>query len=301
MSKKILILGLGMGSFYKNILEKEHTVITFDTDINKSPTYSDLSSCLDTEKEFDLSIVVLPNFLHKEYTEKIINNSKIVLVEKPGFKTLEEWQEVYQKKQNIFMIKNNMFRNELDNIVNLIKNCRHNEINKVCINWISKDRIPKPGSWFTNKDLAFGGVTRDLLPHLLSIYYYLTRDETVIRNTKLIEQYYTLKDVKNTTYGSIDLNGVYNVDDYCHILLKPSSVSFPYILTCSWKNKKVKKDLKIDLEIHLKDKTKVVFDFDLCPEYCYEEMFKYFLSLESIDKETNFKIDQWIHRTMQDL
>ena len=30
--------------------------------------------------------------------------------------------------------------------------------------------IRKTGSWFTTRKLAFGGVSRDLMPHLLSLY-----------------------------------------------------------------------------------------------------------------------------------
>ena len=36
------------------------------------------------------------------------------------------------------------------------------------INWINDNRVPS-GSWFTNKELAFGGVSRDLMPNLLSL------------------------------------------------------------------------------------------------------------------------------------
>ena len=63
------------------------------------------------------------------------------------------------------MTKNNMWR---DNIEEMKTKFASSDL--VQINWINGDRIPSPGTWFTNSKFALGGVEKDLLPHLMSLF-----------------------------------------------------------------------------------------------------------------------------------
>ena len=298
MIHKVLILGLGIGSMYKRILEnssyRKYKVITFDIDPNKKADYTDLSTCLEAEGVFDMSIIALPNFLHKEYAEKMIGYSNLILVEKPGFKNKEEWKELLDRKAPIVMIKNNMFRPELDSISAFLKE-NQDKIRNVVIKWLSKDRIPRPGSWFTNKELAFGGVSRDIMPHLMSIYAFLFKNLYPYAIYTWATQKWNLDLIEDSGYGEVNKQGVYNVDDDCAVDYFTRPQTFPTRLTANWKQPSLENDLEIGLTVFLKSGGRIHYDFDLCPEYVYDIMFHHFAEMSEETFKSNNEIDLWIH------
>ena len=201
---------MGIGQLYVDAATQLGWEIeTVDIAPDKGATYTEIP----TDKEYDLAIICTPNFLHKECLDKALVVSKRVLVEKPGLQTRELWNEYVQHHPaRVFMVKNNCYRDLFYGMGLNFEN-----IAFISINWINKDRVPKPGSWFTNKELAFGGVSRDLLPHLIQVAIALTRYD--LKNLEFIEghkeQRYTLDDIESSSYGTIDKGGVYNVDDQC--------------------------------------------------------------------------------------
>ena len=49
---KALVVGLGMGGLYAKILQdKGANVVTVDADVNRNAHYTDLTQCLDSQKE----------------------------------------------------------------------------------------------------------------------------------------------------------------------------------------------------------------------------------------------------------
>ena len=304
MIHKVLILGLGIGFMYKRILEnssyRKYKVITFDIDPNKKADYTDLSTCLETEGVFDMSIIALPNFLHKEYAEKMIGHSNLILVEKPGFKNKEEWKELLDRKAPIVMIKNNMFRTDFLEISSFLEENKDN-IRNVVIKWQSKDRVPRPGSWFTTKELAFGGVSRDIMPHLMSIYYHFYNTLYPEVGYVFVYQNWNLELVEDSSYGEVNKNGTYDVDDNCSIDFFTSTQTYPVRLIANWKQPLLKNDLEIDFNVFLKDGSRKVFDLGLCPEMAYDIMFHYFVKMSEETFNSNNEIDLWIHDYVEQL
>ena len=90
-----------------------------------------------------------------------------VFVEKPGVESADHWRILNNLNQptRFVMTKNNMWR---DNIEEMKTKFASSDL--VQINWINGDRIPSPGTWFTNSKFALGGVEKDLLPHLMSLF-----------------------------------------------------------------------------------------------------------------------------------
>ena len=86
------------------------------------------------------------------------------------------------------------------------------------LRWINKNRIPNPGSWFTEKSLAFGGVSRDLIPHMLSYYTALTDFTKGKQLSAVAEQRWNLDQIDSTDYGVINHKGQYDVDDRCELV-----------------------------------------------------------------------------------
>lgn len=289
---RALIVGMGIGNLYHEIYKnKGWEIVTIDSDPNKHATYQKLDDVTGT---FDIAHICTPNFLHQNQADFAASISKIVFVEKPGLYNKDSWVELTNKHPNtrIAMVKNNMFRKEMQDLVNECNTKTH-----IQLNWINDNRIPNPGSWFTDKNLAWGGVSRDLLPHLLSIFVSLSKEEH--RNNTILEKYkeqrWKLDDLINTDYGSINLNGVYNVDDIASIRLSCNDKE--YTLTANWKS-----DTGNDRAIHMFGSNQEFhYELGLCPEEAYEKMID--VALHNIDDNDfwikQLDIDSWIHEIVE--
>jgi predicted dehydrogenase len=277
----ILIIGLGIGKVYVSECNKLNlSYITVDSDIHKNPNFYDLDYILKNNYNFKLGIICLPNYLHYEYANKIKNICKNILVEKPGFKNYNIWKKFKEESSNskLYLSVNNIYRNEIIDLKKLIKK---NINNLLAINfyWENKNRIPFPGSWFTNKDLSYYGVSGDLMPHLLSFLYFLFDYNYINLKNFLIykKQNNNLRDIIDTDYGSVNKLGIFDVDDFC-------TIDFNYFnlkihLQTDWKNNNYNRR---GIELEYQKGLKLFYDFDLCPNYCYGNM------ILDIIKEKNY-------------
>lgn len=280
-SFKVLVAGLGIGRLYKKILSgPEYIVETFDINSSLNPTYDSLEK-IPNNNYYDLIIICTPNYTHESIYLKLQQRGRKFLIEKPGFSSYENWQ----KYDNIYLVKNNMYRDILSEIK---LNIKSPHVYEVKIKWINKNRIPNPGSWFTQKDKSYGGVSMDLIPHLLSIYAGLSDELNFPRLIKKVQSH-TLDSLKNTDYGKIEKDGYYNVDDFCHMQIVDTQTNF--ILTADWKS-----DGEDFIGVELMTRNMPYFrkyDFGLCPEEEYLKM------INDILFETNIidhkKVDKFIH------
>jgi hypothetical protein len=189
------------------------------------------------------------------------------------------------------MVKNNMWR---DNIAELAESA--SRANTVKIQWIRKNCIPNPGSWFTTKKLAFGGVSRDLMPHLLSLYIAMNPDwrrESV--TGKMAMACWNLESIDSTEYGTVNPEGIYDVDDRCHMLF-----GIKWTLLADWRT--MDKD-DSSIEFIMPDNTVKRFELGWCPEYAYKAMIK-----DAVDHITDPEFwkdqlnkDLWIHEKIESL
>lgn len=289
---RILIVGMGIGDLYRRVLN-HHSTFTVDT--VKPASYKDVN---DAPGDFTVGIICTPNFTHGEIAEKIAQKCKIVLIEKPGLESSKSWTELcYTYPDTRFMmIKNNMFRDNIGQYVDLAKSAK-----QIDINWINNNRVPKPGSWFTNKKLAIGGVSRDLLPHLLSLYIAMFPEHYKYQFiwNKRLDQNWKLEDLTSSDYGNIDVNGVYDVDDYAYIY---STVCDKTVtLMADWKS-----NTKDDIAVHYKfhpnaGKDEIIVPLGLCPESAYLNMVE--TAIANIDNDEFWKLqyeyDMFIHKTIE--
>jgi predicted dehydrogenase len=294
MSKRSLVIGMGIGQLYKTVLEKlGHEVITIDPDISKGADFPDIRPALLVHSWFDTVHICTPNFTHKEIAERISPYARILFIEKPGFKTSEEWISIVKHRPftRFMMVKNNMWRS---NIVDLQKLA--SQAKTVNIQWIRKNCIPHPGSWFTTRELAFGGVSRDLMPHLLSLYVAMNPnwDKEQVNGQSAMAQW-QLKDIDSTDYGVINYNGTYDVDDKCHI-----NFGNKWNLSANWRSMD-KEDSSI--EFIMQDNSVERFELGWCPEEAYSNMISD--ALENIDNSDYWKdqlaIDTWIHERVENI
>lgn len=304
--KKILIIGLGIGKLYRTLLENnnhgQYEILTVDIDPNKHPKYLDLDSCYSEHPKIDMALVCCPNYLHDSYITKLtqLNMCDVIVVEKPGLPTAFAWSNKVTAgfPTKLLMVKNNLYRNSLIDEIKKTISDNINDISGINIDWLNVDRIPNPGSWFTNKELAFGGVSRDLMPHLLSIYYGLFKLMPVpILATAY--QKYTLDDISKSDYGTITVEGgVYDVDDHAQMVLQTNTDGKQFVVTISaaWKTELT--DPKIGVTIIFKNGTKVFYDFGLCPGNAYYKMIEDYLTMDDTQYQNHVHIDTWIHNSL---
>jgi predicted dehydrogenase len=292
---KSLIIGMGIGNLYQSVLENlNHQIVTVDSNTNLSADYINFVDAIRDHVNFDTVHICTPNFTHETIARAVAPHARIVFVEKPGLEDSNAWGKLITDFPNtrFMMVKNNMWR---DNIKNMIQQVSHSKTVK--FKWINKNRIPKPGSWFTNKELAYGGVSRDLMPHLLSLYVAVNQhwQETVITGYEARRQH-ELKDITSTEYGEVNLDGVYNVDDVCKIKFIRNGLSWK--LESNWADGR-EDNRAIEFELH--DGTVERIELGLCPESAYNSMIKDAIAHANNDAwwlQQN-TIDIWIHSMLE--
>ena len=292
MNKPSIIVGMGIGQLYKDVLTKlGQEVITVDLDPNKGADYTDVDQAISTHLKFKTAHICTPNFTHAELTNKLGACSSIVFVEKPGLRTPEEWTQAAQSSARVMMVKNNMWRSNIDELRALAQ-----EAKQVNIQWIRRNCIPHPGSWFTTRELAFGGVSRDLMPHLLSLYIAMNPqwDKEEVNGYLAIRKW-MLAQIESTEYGTVNPNGTYDVDDHCAIKFGDK-----WNLIADWRSMD-KEDSSI--EFIMPDNTIERFELGWCPEDAYQRMIQ-----DAINNITNstfwnkqFSEDVWIHQIISKL
>ena len=289
---KALIIGLGFGqAVYLPVLTQlGYEVVTVDMDTSKGADFSNLDDAIRVHGNFDTVNICTPNFTHIELARKVATVSKIVFVEKPGVANSEAWRWLCSDypQTRFMMVKNNQYRDTIAQFKKLA--VKSHTVNVV---WNNKNRIPNPGSWFTTKELAFGGVSRDLIPHMLSYYVSLTDYTTGNKLYGNAIQRYELKDLIDTDYGSVNHDGTYNVDDFCEFEFKNGDTT--WILTANWKDNKAD-----DVYISFDD---AKFPLGLCPESAYKTMIENAVTNLNNDMfwKEQLQQDLWIHRQIENL
>lgn len=255
-----LIIGMGFGNaVYRPVLESlGHTVITVDP--YREADFVSLQDAIDKHKFFDTVNICTPNYTHEQIAREIAPYARLVFVEKPGVIDSKCWQCLVEDFPNtkIVMVKNNQYRQEIDVYQSLAEKSRN-----IRVTWSSNNRIPNPGSWFTTKELSFGGVSRDLMPHALSYYTKLSDWKSGRLVSATTSQRYKLSEIKSTDYGVVNAAGVYDVDDYCEFVFKTGSHT--WTLITDWKSNSGIDEVSIDFEGKR-------FELGLCPEQAYEKM-----------------------------
>lgn len=279
---KALIVGMGFGrAVYANIYDRWGWDVVFVDAYNEDAHYKEIP----TDGAFDIAHICTPNYTHYDLANAAAKVSKIVFVEKPGVSSAAEWGKLqsYNPRTRLMVTKNNQHRWTTLELEELKQRAASAE--SIKINWINKDRVPHPGSWFTEKKLAFGGVSRDLMPHLLSIYQLLDPKWKHTPRTKTVtKQNWTLQELVATDYGDVNVDGTYNVDDSC--LLQYNNCT----MYANWRSTDVD-----DFAIYFDDER--IELGPLCPEDAYEQMI--LRARERYHDDAFWKqqeeMDKWLH------
>jgi len=299
--KKALVVGVG--GIGKNVYVPQLRKLGYQVHrvdpIMQSAEYGSVND-IPKHIQYDIAVVCCPNIHHLPEVLMVSDYCKTILVEKPGFLNSGVWKRNLErpelKEHHIVLVKNNLYRSEIAMLRDL---CEQEHVTKVEITWFNKNRIPNPGSWFTTKEQAFGGVTHDLFPHLycfMYILFSLHQIEKLVPTTLQMQRWDLDSLADNTDYGAINKDGTYDVCDYAeaHYLIN----DIPVTLQASWKEGYDKQDITI----YYKDGSTFNWSFGLCPDEAYGEMIQavsegnfMFGAVGNIEK----RIDEWIHEQLE--
>lgn len=293
MQPKALLIGLG--GIGENVYLPQLKYLNYDiTTVDKFNSNADFENIENINDTFDVSIISTPNFTHHSYAKAVADMSKHVFVEKPGLPSADQWQELCDSFPNtrFYMCKNNLYRQDYGALQSFLDKMERPL--SVEINWLNKDRIPSPGSWFTDKKQSWGGVAMDLFPHLYCYMSMLFPLHRLQRSNHSMCQQHQLQELiylgNSTTYGKIDPNGTYNVCDFAKETWMFND-SVPITITASWK-------AGIDdqsIRIHTQDST-YEWRFGLCPNPAYSTMIT---ECTQEDYKKHQELDYWIHKSLE--
>ena len=283
---KSLIVGMGIGKLYHDIFASLGADIV-TVDLNGSADYTSVLSAIDDHGVFDTVNICTPNFTHEQLARVVAPHARIVFVEKPGVKDADSWAALVKQfpDTRIMMVKNNQYRDNLGQLQEYAALA-----SEIQLNWINYNRVPSPGTWFTTKSLSYGGVSRDLMPHLLSLMIALDPNWKIASLIhKQSDMRYTLSDLADTEYGTVKHDGTYDVDDFA-TLEYVSADKVDIILTADWKSTTVD-----NRSICLNNAG--TFELGLCPESAYKQMIETAIAAVDDDAfwQTQFEQDVWIH------
>lgn len=262
MKPQCLIVGLGIGQLYRSVLASDYDVYTLDTDPNKAADYTDLRLAVDRHRHFQLIVICTPNHTHYGLAHCLAEHADLILVEKPGVMDSALWLRLTldHPRTRFMMIKNNQWR---DNIGELREQAMDSQL--VTMHWMNHSRIPSPGSWFTDRGRALGGVSADLMPHLLSFVAAFEGERFLRSNQrpKIIKATnHSLETITHTDYGVIDRSGIYDVDDRAEVIVNYGDRI--YHLIADWATGQGD-----DRNIYFQESK---YEFGLCPEDAYLAM-----------------------------
>ena len=290
---KALIVGMGIGQLYHSVfVSLGYEIDTVDSNPEKNATFKTADVVIGA---YDIAVICTPNFTHELIARTVANKCKIVLIEKPGVQDSKCWFCLVEDFPNtrFMMVKNNQYRDE----IKLFKT-QADQSERVYVRWNNANRIPQPGSWFTTKELAFGGVSRDLLPHMLSYYCALTDYKHGVKLKAQALQNYKLEDIDSTDYGVVDHTGTYDVDDFCHLEFENKNIT--WILSANWKTNLDHDDSSIAFSMR---NSAIRHELGLCPESAYKTMVETAVKNLNNDEFWNnqYQQDMWIHEQIEKL
>ena len=276
--------GIGANVYYPELQKLGYEIETVDERVS-SATYKNIN---EVRSPYDISVVCTPNFTHAPIAKHIlVTGTKTLYIEKPGVSTAQEWWDLSAKHRDarIHLVKNNLYRDSYGEVLSMLQG---GKVIGVDINWINDNRIPNPGSWFTTKNLSFGGVSHDLMPHMYCFAVKMFGREAIadVNFKHMTMQRWNLENITSTDYGRVNRYGEYNVDDTAMAIGEVGNISLK--LYASWKEGYNKQSITL----YFSNGTTYEWEFGLCPAEAYGVMLQ--------DNSDSLTLDMDIHRFLED-
>jgi predicted dehydrogenase len=154
----------------------EMRVATLAADAGIAATYTDYRTML-AEVKPDITVVATPNVFHKEQAIAALEAGSHVLCEKPLAATYEDAQAMFEAARRADRVltvgTHYRYGANMQAVRAQAKAGFFGKIYAIRTTWQRRSGIPGMGGWFTNRDLAGGGVLLDLGVHALDRALYV--------------------------------------------------------------------------------------------------------------------------------
>jgi predicted dehydrogenase len=280
----------GYGGIGRNVYYPELKKLGFEIDILDlqipNVEYTDI---LQVKDAYDIAVVCTPNFTHGPIAHHLADKgTKRIFVEKPGLINAKAWDSLRSSHRGtqFHLVKNNLYRDSYGDVLTLMQ---EKKLIGVDITWFNKNRIPNPGSWFTNKELSFGGVSHDLMPHL---YCFAVKLFGLVEMSNAdisyrTSQRWTLETITSSDYGNVVPDGTYNVNDIAVAETNINGISLR--MAAAWK---IGYDRQ-SVTLFFKDGTTYEWEFGLCPDEAYGTMLQDASCSDIIDTEIHLFLEEF--------
>lgn len=280
-------LVVGMGGIGSNVYAPQLKQLGYAVDSVDPVAPATFKSVAHLDSNYDVAVVCTPNYTHFDLAAAIAPRCAVVFVDKPGVANSERWQQLIAEypQTRFIMCKNNLYRQHSP-----FANLDLDDVYALEINWINADRVPSPGSWFTNRSLAWGGVKHDLFPHLYCHLVKIAPNATLERLSSSKARRWELAQLGATAYGVVNSDGVYDVEDFAQETWLINN-RIPVTLTANWRGGIDKQNILV----YSKD-TVQEWRYGLCPDDAYGRMIATAVN-EPYSYHTN--LDTWIHKNLE--
>ncbi|MEE6132895.1 Gfo/Idh/MocA family oxidoreductase [Bacillus sp. 1780r2a1] len=178
--------------------------------------YQNYEEMIKLEK-LDFVSVCTPNSLHADIAVYALEHGVHVHCEKPlAINGAEAQRIVHAKnraKKKVMVGLNNRFTNEAVYLKKFIDAGHLGEIYKARAGWIRRSGIPGRGTWFTNKQVAGGGVMIDLGVHYLDLALFLMGMPNPSYVSGAIHHHFNQTTTRNRNGYQGNPKGIFNVED----------------------------------------------------------------------------------------
>ncbi|MFO7562623.1 MAG: Gfo/Idh/MocA family oxidoreductase [Enhygromyxa sp.] len=121
----------------------------------------------------ELVIVATPNCFHVPVACELLARGCTVLVEKPVCLTAADVAKLRRATDDgtgrLLMSAAARYRTDILALAELVERGGLGELHRIELRWLRRAGVPRPGSWFTHRTMAGGGVLIDLGWHLLDV------------------------------------------------------------------------------------------------------------------------------------
>lgn len=186
---KIVNMGIiGAGWIVSNMhipaiqkLNNMNIVAIYDTDQKRAnevaQTFHIKNVCTSIEEfyllDIDAVVIATPNFTHVEYSIHMLEHGIHVLCEKPVALHADEIRRIIsiEKKNKVIYMPGfvNRWRDDISEVNKIIQENKIGDITEISAGWLRRNGVPRPGTWFTKRELSGGGVLVDLGSHVIDI------------------------------------------------------------------------------------------------------------------------------------
>lgn len=211
---RVAIVGLGtIGRIHANRIRQLDATLVAGTDVSADAresfaaeydisTYENHETMLE-DTAVDAVFVCVPNRFHERVAIDALETGRNVLLEKPLAHTLESAERIANAaaaSDGFCMIGFTMrFSSLTRRVATLRDEGRLGSITHVDVNYVRRDDLPGEGrSWFTDPELAGGGVLMDLGVHVIDLALYLLEYPTVHEVTGVTRSEFGEYDVEDS-------------------------------------------------------------------------------------------------------